>query len=97
MQPGNLPKSGPSLWHCLAPLCNRWYGSHAHSCPWCGSVQREGQGAASGRAGRPDIPESWGYHGVQDALAAIATRSAAVVQYAFGDALLTVCPVLCGR
>lgn len=94
VQPGNLPKAGPKLWHCLAPLCNRWYGAHSPTCPWCGSEQREGEGAGSGRAGKLDKPESWGFHGVGDALEAIFSGSAALVQWAFGDALLTVSGVV---
>lgn len=94
VQPGNLPKAGPSVWHCLAPLCNRWYGSHSPQCPWCSSTQREGEGAGSGRKGKPDKPESWGFHGVADALEAISSGSAALVQWAFGDALLTVSGVV---
>lgn len=94
VQPGNLPKAGPKLWHCLAPLCNRWYGSHLTVCPWCSSTQREGLGAAEGKPGHKEKPEAWGIHGVEDALEAIASRSASAVQYAFGDALLAVSGVV---
>lgn len=95
VQPGNLPKAGPKVWHCLAPLCNRWYGSHAAICPWCSSDQREGEGAGNRPGkGKLDKPESWGFHAVGDALEAISTHNAAVVQWAFGDALLTVSGVV---
>lgn len=94
LQPGNLPKAGPKLWHCLAPLCNRWYGAHLTICPWCSSTQREGLGAGEGKKGDPNKPEAWCFHGVQDALEAVATASAAAVQYVFGDALLTVSGVV---
>lgn len=94
VQPGNLPKSGPKLWHCLAPLCNRWYGASLAFCPWCSSSQREGEGAGVGRPGSPDKPEDWGFYGVADALEAISSKSAAMVQFAFGDALLAVSGVI---
>lgn len=94
VQPGNLPKAGPKVWHCLAPMCNRWYGAHSPICPWCGSVQREGEGAGSGKPGKPDKPESWGYHAVLDALEAIRSGDASVVQWVFGDALLAVSGVV---
>lgn len=95
VQPGNLPKAGPKVWHCLAPLCNRWYGAHAAICPWCSSDQREGEGAGNRPGkGKRDKPESWGFYAVGDALEAINSRSAAMVQWAFGDALLTVSGVV---
>ena len=94
VQPGNLPKAGPKVWHCLAPLCGRWYGSHSPICTWCGSNQREGEGAGSGRPGKPDVPESWGYHAVGDALEAIRTGNASIVQWVFGEALLTISGVV---
>lgn len=94
VQPGNLPKAGPKVWHCLAPLCNRWYGAHSPICPWCGSAQREGEGAGSGRPGKLDKPEAWGYHAVGDALEAIRSANASVVQWVFGDALLAVSGVV---
>ena len=94
VQPGNLPKAGPKVWHCQAPLCNRWYGAHSPICPWCGSAQREGEGAGSGRPGKLDKPEAWGYHAVGDALEAIRSANASVVQWVFGDALLAVSGVV---
>lgn len=83
VQPGNLPKAGPKVRQCGDTGCQRWYGGHGDNCPWCG---------ASSAFSTP--LEDWKFEAVADALAAIATRSAAAVQYVFGDALLTVSGVV---
>lgn len=83
VQPGNLPKAGPRVRQCGDMGCQRWYGAHGDNCPWCG---------ASSAFSSP--VEDWKFEAVADALAAIATRSAAAVQYVFGDALLTVSGVV---
>lgn len=83
LQPGNLPKAGPKVRQCGDMGCRRWYGGHGDNCPWCGAS------SAFSTALEP-----WKFEAVADALAAIATRSAAAVQYVFGDALLTVSGVV---
>jgi len=83
VQPGNLPKAGPRVRQCGDMGCQKWYGAHGDNCPWCG---------ASSAFSSP--LEDWKFEAVADALATIATRSAAAVQYVFGDALLTVSGVV---
>lgn len=77
VQPGNLPKDGPSLRWCEDAGCGKPYGQHLENCPWCG---------ASAAFSRKD---DWSFEAVEDALHIVRTRSADAVEYFFGDAMLT--------
>lgn len=83
-QPTNLPKSGPDVCECAS--CGRFYGAQKtggrfkHStCPWCR---------------RPELPtrrvHEWGWRAAIDALAVIATRDLATVEWYFGEGMPTV-------
>lgn len=81
-QPTNLPKAGPAVRLCA---CGRYHGAHADACPWCGAPVPAGAERAE-----------WSAEAVEDALEVIRTRSVALVQLFFGDALLTVSGCLRG-
>ena len=83
-QPTNLPKSGPDVCECAS--CGKFYGAQKvagrfkHStCPWCR---------------RPELParkvHEWGWRAAIDALAVIATRDLATVEWYFGEGMPTV-------
>ena len=78
VQPGNLPKAGPSLRWCEEHACKKPYGAHRGDCPWCGASAAFSE------------PKGWSWQAVDHALQVLATGSAAVVEYFFGDAMLTV-------
>jgi DNA polymerase len=75
-QPLNMPRSGPKLVTC-AP-CGRPYKPEHDACPWCGAVKPA------------DARKAWKPEMVDHALEIIATRSLDLVEYFFGDALLTI-------
>lgn len=78
VQPGNLPKAGPKLRWCESVGCERPYAQHLDACPWCG---------ASAAFSRPD---DWSAEAVDHALEIMACRDLALVEYFFGDAVLTI-------
>lgn len=78
VQPGNLPKAGPKLRWCESVGCERPYAQHSDACPWCG---------ASAAFSRPD---DWSAEAVEYALQIMAHRDLALVEYFFGDAVLTI-------
>jgi len=78
-QPTNLPKAGPKVYRCG---CGR-HSSNATTCTWCNAPR------PPGKSGKVDSVE-WGVAAAEDALAVIATRNLATVQYHFGDAMLAV-------
>jgi len=85
VQSGNLPKAGPSVRWCEDAGCDRPYAYHLDTCPWCGcssafSRERYADGEDGG----------WTWRSVQFALDVIHTRSLELVEWFFGDALLTI-------
>lgn len=78
VQPGNLPKAGPKLRWCESVGCERPYAQHSDACPWCGAS------AAFSR------PADWSAEAVEYALQIMAHRDLALVEYFFGDAVLTI-------
>ena len=82
VQPGNLPKAGPALRWCDDVNCGKPYGQHLDGCPWCGAS------AAFSKA------DGWSWQAAETALSVIATQSVEVVEWFFGDALLTVSGVI---
>lgn len=79
-QPQNLPKAGPKVRQCGDMTCQRWFGAHLDTCPYCS--------AGPGFLGEP---RDWCHSAVEDGIAAIRTGSLDWVEYIFGDALLTIC------
>lgn len=79
-QPLNLPKAGPPLYTCTS--CDNPYGKHHYSCPWCGQV----------RSPKPVYPyaPAWRPSMVPAVLSIMSTRSLAVVEHFFGDAVLAI-------
>lgn len=78
LQPGNLPKAGPRVRWCEDFNCRRSYGALLQQCPWCSTSAVFSQ------------EQEWSWRAVPDALEVIGRRSAAVVRYFYGDALLAV-------
>lgn len=83
-QPTNLPKAGPNVYVCAA--CARYYGTHSEICRWCGSPFRFGKGK----------PLEWNPGAAEDALTVMRGRSLALLEWVFGEALLTVAGCLRG-
>jgi len=81
-QPLNLPRSGPKLVSCGA--CERPFHPGHTGCPWCGSLERK----------RGDA--QWSASMVDYALEIMASRSLQLVEWFFGDALLTISGCLRG-
>lgn len=76
-QPTNLPSGGPEVVQC--DHCGHFHGTHAATCPWCGCAK-----PANAKV------QEWSFLAVRDALAVIASRSYALVEFVFGHALNTV-------
>lgn len=75
-QPLNMPRSGPKLLTCGA--CKRPYKPSHDACPWCGSPAVAGAHPA------------WRASMVDPVLEIMAARSLELIEYFFGDALLTI-------
>lgn len=84
-QPGNLPKAGPLVRWCEDAGCNRPYAYKLDVCPWCGCSS-----AFSREKFAADEDGGWTWRSVQFALDVIHTRSLELVEWFFGDALLTI-------
>ena len=85
VQPGNLPKAGPRVRWCDDSGCNRPYAHSLEQCPWCGAS------AAFSRERYDNESDSgWTWHAMEHALQVISCRSLELVEWFFGDALLTI-------
>lgn len=82
VQPLNLPKSGPDLIYCG---CGK---PHARTdyCPWCGVPVPPGVK----RFKWPDVPKGYADNPVDHVQTIMASRSLDVVEWFFGDALLSI-------
>lgn len=89
VQPGNLPKAGPDIKWCSDVNCLRPYHTGRNDCPWCGA-------SAAFASVKSPATESKGWcpEAVDFALQILASGSSAIVEYFFGDALLTVSGVV---
>lgn len=83
-QPLNLPRAGPDVAWCPDAGCGKPFARKHTACPWCGA------GAASARRGK------WSAECVDPVLEIMATRSLALVEWFFGDALLSISGCLRG-
>jgi DNA polymerase len=72
LQPQNLPKSGPDVWHCD---CGRYY-SLRDDCPWCGFLIASGSNA-----------KEWNHGAVLDALETIRPGDLNCMEYYWDDPL----------
>lgn len=91
-QPLNLPREGPKVRWC--PSCHRPSRPSASACLWCSAPPRADWSTKWG--GRPrDLPDS-APSPVDVALDVMASRSLELVEYYFGDALLTISGCLRG-
>lgn len=79
VQPGNLPKAGPSLRWCEDAACGKPFAAKKHTCPWCGASDAFSSG-----------PSPWEARAVDHALNVMAHGSLQLVEEVFGDALLTI-------
>lgn len=84
-QPGNLPKAGPKVRWCDDAGCNRPYAHALDVCPWCGCSS-----AFSREKFAPDEDGGWTWRAVQWALDVMSAGSLELVEWFFGDALLTI-------
>lgn len=84
-QPTNMPSGGPKVYRC-APNnvrdghahepCGRYFGTHAHACPWCGIPVP------------PDRRKrEWCPGAAEDALTVMALQDMRTVEHYFGDAM----------
>lgn len=76
-QPTNLPNSA-GVYARECESCERHYGAHLASCPWCG--------ASGGLSHKVE----WGIESAEWALESIATQTLDFVEYTWGDAMLAV-------
>lgn len=81
VQPGNLPKSGPKIRWCGDVGCGKPYALHNEACPWCGASSAFSELREKG---------TWDADAVEDALHIMRFRSLELVEYFFGDAVLTI-------
>lgn len=84
VQPGNLPKSGPNIRWCENAGCGKPYAHAAHGCPWCGAD------SAFSTERSPEGEKGWTWEAVDDALAIMRHGNLELVEYFFGDAVLTI-------
>jgi len=80
-QPLNLPRAGPNLSWCA---CGRPFTPRHSACPWCGTD------AATAKRGK------WSAEAVDHVLEIMATKSLPLVEWFFGDALLSISGCLRG-
>jgi len=85
VQPGNLPKAGPNVRWCDDVGCNRPYAHKLDTCPWCGCSS-----AFSRERYAEKEDEGWTWRSVSFALEIMASRSLELVEWFYGDALLTI-------
>lgn len=81
VQPGNLPKSGPKIRWCGDVGCGKPYALANEACPWCGASSAFSELREKG---------TWDADAVEDALHIMRFRSLELVEYFFGDAVLTI-------
>lgn len=81
-QPTNLPNSGPDVLLCG---CGRYHGKMLKACPWCACPVPPGKKS-----------KEWGPAAVADALVVIASRSLALVEMVYGDAMAVISACLRG-
>ncbi|QJD55188.1 putative DNA polymerase [Pseudomonas phage MR14] len=84
VQPGNLPKSGPNIRWCENAGCGKPYAHAANGCPWCGAS------SAFSTERSPEGEKGWTWEAVEDALAIMRHGNLELVEYFFGDAVLTI-------
>lgn len=87
-QPTNMPKAGPDVYRCgwkskkQLPEggCGRHHGAHTMTCPWCGKLTVRG----------PKDAAEWTPGAMDDAFIVLAGASLDLLEFFFGDALLTI-------
>ena len=88
VQPGNMPKAGPSIRWCADETCLRPYAKALPSCPWCGCD------AAFSTPTPAEDPKSdaykWHYLAVDHALEMMRWGSLDMIEHFFGEACLTI-------
>jgi len=78
VQPLNMPKAGPDLKWCITTA--KPFDQKLNDCPWCGAV------ACTAFSHRT----SWGAEAVDHVLDVMSARSLELVEYYFGNALLSI-------
>lgn len=92
-QPTNLPKAGPNVWLCV---CGKHYGQSVKACPWCWRgpeyrVNHKGNLLTPGAK-----PNEWSPEAAADAIQIVGHGSLKLVEFYFGDAMLTLAGCLRG-
>lgn len=82
-QPLNLPKAGPKLVTCES--CAAPFHPKHMRCPWCGSIRPPPDVERDRR-----LSPAWKPEMIEHVLSIMATRSLAVVEFFFGDAVLCI-------
>jgi DNA polymerase bacteriophage-type len=83
-QPTNLPRSGPNCWKCAA--CGQYhFVQSGNACPWCNTT-----------FDRDSKRSEWSPGAMESALLALRSRSLAVMERYFSDAMWAVAGVLRG-
>lgn len=85
VQPGNLPKSGPNIRWCEDAQCGQPYAHASGACPWCGA-----SAAFSREKFTPKHDAGWTPEAVEAALEIMRYGNLELVEYFFGDAVLTI-------
>ena len=81
-QPLNMPRSGPKLITCADHACSRPFKPALPACPWCQAVRPP----PGSKAGHP----RWQAFMVDHVLEIMSYRSLELVEWFFGDALLSI-------
>jgi len=81
LQPGNMPKAGPKIRWCTDVNCGRAYAMGNAACPWCGADEMFSEVRKKGE---------WTWKAVAAALEIMRFRNLELVEYFFGDAVLTI-------
>jgi DNA polymerase len=85
LQTGNMAKSGPNIRWCDDVGCNRPYAHGNHACPWCGA-----DSAFSREKFDKDSDKGWTWQAADPALEIMRYGNLELVEYFFGDAVLTI-------
>lgn len=94
-QPTNIPKAGPNVWRCV---CGKYYGEKIQACPWCSrSAQHRVNNDGEYLINVPGAKAmEWSPAAMYDAIEIVRLGDIKVLEFFFGDALLTVAGCLRG-
>lgn len=85
VQSGNMAKSGANIRWCDNDGCNRPYAHANHACPWCGA-----DSAFSREKFDSDSDKGWTWQAVESVLEIMRVGNLELVEYFFGEAVLSI-------